>query len=87
MDSGLLKNGQRPDVCDGRVYRTLGGKRELWHAFVWWDNSVDRRGGSNSGFYVRGFGVGDHEEAFEFARETFPKVVARQRHPLVLVDR
>jgi hypothetical protein len=86
MDTGLLKNGRRPDVCDGKVFWTLGWgpKPILWHAFAWWDRSVDSRPNSNSGFYVRGFEAQQHHEAFAFAGEVFPQVVARQRHPLVL---
>lgn len=56
IDSGLLKNGKHRDVYDGKVFWTCGGKPDLWLAFFWWDNSVDKRGASNSGFYVRGFG-------------------------------
>jgi hypothetical protein len=93
MDTGLLKNGGVPDMPDGRVYWTCGGKPDLWFAFFWWDRSVDKRGASNSGFYVRGFGpesvtTESVEEAapaaFTFACETWPGVVARQRFPLVL---
>jgi hypothetical protein len=83
LDSGLLKNGRCPDVYDGKVFWTCGGT-PLWLAFFWWDNSVDRRSGSNSGFYVQGF---DHEQAqaaLEYACSMFPEVVARQRQPLAL---
>jgi hypothetical protein len=83
MDSGLLKNGKRPDSYDGKVYWTCGG-RAFWYAFYWWDRSVDRRGASNSGFYVRGFGWPEAEAAFAYACAEFPAVVARQEHPLVL---
>lgn len=72
LDGGLLNNGRHPDIYDGKVFWTCGGT-PLWLAFVWWDNSVDRRGASNSGFYVQGFDVAE-----------FPKVVARQRQPLVV---
>lgn len=96
LDGGLLKNGQEPDRCTGRVRWTLGGT-PLWHAFYWWDRSVDHRGASNSGFYVCGFdAVLEHytteamqrqrDEAFEFAKSQFPRVVARQPHPLVIVE-
>lgn len=84
MDNGLLKNGKVPDREDGRVFWTLGGRAVLWFAFFWWDNSVDRRGGSNSGFYVEGFASGEAERAFKFACDKFPAVVARQRCPLAL---
>jgi hypothetical protein len=83
IDTGLLKNGKREDVCDGRVFWTCGGK-VFWYAFYWWDRSVDRRSGSNSGFYVRGFGWPEAQAAFDYACTQFPKVVARQKHPLVL---
>lgn len=83
MDGGLLKNGKHPDVYDGKVFWTCGGT-PLWLAFVWWDNSVDRRGASNSGFYVRGFDVAGRQEALDYACAVYPKVIARQRQPLVL---
>lgn len=83
MDGGLLKNGKHPDVYDGKVFWTCGG-HPLWLAFFWWDNSVDRRGASNSGFYVRGFDVAGRQAALDYACTVFPKVVARQRQPLIL---
>lgn len=83
MDGGLLANGKRPDVCDGKVFWTCGGSA-FWYAFYWWDRSGDRRGASNSGFYVRGFGWPEAQAAFDYACAAFPKIVARQRHPLVL---
>ena len=84
MDSGLLKNGKVLDKEDGRVFWTCGGRDNYWFAFFWWDNSVDRRGGSNSGFYVDGFASGEAKKAFQFACDAFPKIVARQRSPLAL---
>lgn len=97
MDTGLLRNGRREDVYDGRVFWTVAARlvgrgqaardsRALWHAFVWWDNSVDKRGGSNSGFYVRGFEFGKARQALEFACSEFPRVVSRQLHPLILQE-
>jgi hypothetical protein len=83
MDGGLLKNGKRPDVYDGKVYWTVGGL-SLWYAFFWWDRSGDTRRASNSGFYVRGFGWPETTAAFEYACSQFPRIVARQHHPLVL---
>jgi hypothetical protein len=83
MDGGLLNNGKRPDVYDGKVFSTCGGL-SFWWAFFWWDNSVDRRGASNSGFYVRGFAFDEREAAFAYAGEQFPSVVARQKHSLIL---
>ncbi len=82
MDTGLLKNGQHPDNPDGRVFWTCG--KGDWLAFFWWDRSGDRRGNSNSGFYVHGFDWERRAEAFAFACAAFPVVVTRQRHPLVL---
>ena len=87
MDGLLLKNGKHPDIYDGNVFWTCGGKSDLWFAFLWWDNSIDRRGASNSGFYVQGFAFGDHEKAFKFACEAFPDVVSRQRCQLTLQAR
>lgn len=93
MDGGLLKNGEHPDVIDGKVWWTCGGRDEFWYAFFWWDRSVDRRGACNSGFYVSGFkpevlspetARENASLAFAFACETYPAVVARQRCPLVL---
>lgn len=84
MDCGLLRNGEHEDVYDGRVFWTCGGRQILWLAFVWWDRSGDRRGASNSGFYVRGFQVADRQAAFNYAGTVFPKVIERQKYPLVL---
>lgn len=84
MDGGLLKNGKRPDVYDGKVFWTAGGAKAFWYAFYWWDKSIDRRPGSNSGFYVRGFGWPEAQEAFDYACSEFPTVVARQTPALVL---
>lgn len=83
MDTGLLKNGKRPDIYDGKVYWTAGGL-SFWYAFFWWDRSVDSRGASNSGFYVRGFGWLEAPDAFDYACGVFPRVVARQHQPLIL---
>ncbi len=83
MDTGLLKNGKRRDTYDGKVFWTCGGS-PFWYAFFWWDRSVDERGASNSGFYVRGFGWPEAQAAFDYACAEFPKVVSRQKHPLVL---
>ena len=85
MDSGLLKNGKRRDIYDGKVFWTCGGVA-FWYAFFWWDNSVDRRGASNSGFYVRGFGWPEAQAAFDYACAQFPRVVSRQAHALVLQE-
>ncbi|MGH6967554.1 MAG: hypothetical protein ACREEN_00415 [Stellaceae bacterium] len=82
MDTGLLVNGQHADVVDGRVWWTCA--RDKWLAFFWWDRSGDVRGNSNSGFYVHGFDPGDRAEAFSFACSKYPRIVSRQRFPLVL---
>jgi hypothetical protein len=89
MDGGLLMNGKRADVPDGRVFWTCGGKSidEMWYAFYWWDRSVDTRGACNSGFYVYGFKRDEAEAAFEYGCKAFPHVVARQKYPLVLQQR
>lgn len=84
LDTGLLENRKVPDVCDGRVHWT-GGGTPFWFAFFWWDRSGDRRGKSNSGFYVQGFAHTEARAAFEYACSQWPDVVKRQRHPLVLV--
>lgn len=83
LDSGLLNNGKHPDVYDGKVFWTCGGS-PLWLAFVWWDNSVDHRSASNSGFYVQGFDVAERQAALDYACTVFPEVIERQRQPLVL---
>jgi hypothetical protein len=85
LDAGLLKNGKRPDVYDGKVFWTCGGS-PFWYAFFWWDNSVDHRGMSNSGLYVRGFGWPEVQEAFDYACAEFPSIVTRQRHKLIVQD-
>lgn len=84
MDTSLLKNGNIPDVPDGKVYWTCGGEKAFWFAFFWWDRSVDTRRASNSGFYVRGFSHPEVKEAFDYACSQFPQVVARQKFPLAL---
>jgi hypothetical protein len=83
LDTGLLKNGNHPDVNDGKVFWTCGGL-SFWYAFFWWDKSVDHRGGANSGFYSRGFGWPEANAAFDYACTEFPPIVARQNHPLIL---
>ncbi len=87
LDTGLLKNGKHPDIYDGKVFWTCGGKLTLWFAFFWWDRSVDTRPGSNSGIYVRGFEFPEKQVAFDFGLAAFPGVVARQKHPLVLQEK
>ena len=90
LDSGLLNNGKVPDVPDGRVWWTCGGTdmaTDTWHAFYWWDRSGDKRGASNSGFYVHGFAVEEQQQAFDFACATWPAVVARQQFPLTIARR
>ena len=84
MDTGFLKNGKRPDIYDGKVFWTGGGRPSFWFAFFWWDRSGDKRLNSNSGFYVRGFDHTQPQEAFDYACATFPKIVSRQRQPLIL---
>lgn len=94
MDGGLLRNGKRRDIEDGRVFWTCGGRAALWYGFFWWDNSGDGRGQSNSGFYVGGFepevltpetARTNAKLAFEFASDAYPWVIRRQRHHLLLV--
>ena len=87
MDGGLLRNGKVPDSPDGRVFWTCGGANAFWYAFYWWDRSVDKRGASNSGFYVRGFGWPEARSAFDYACEQFPMVVKRQNFALILQER
>jgi hypothetical protein len=86
LDGGLLQNGKREDIPDGRVYWTCGGKSvdAMWYAFFWWDRSVDTRPQSNSGFYVYGFKRDETKAAFEYACKVYPHVVERQKFPLVL---
>lgn len=84
MDGTLLQNGKVLDVVTGKVYWTCGGRDEFWYAFYWWDRSVDTRGASNSGFYVRGFGHSEAQEAFNWACTQFPHIVKRQSYPLIL---
>jgi hypothetical protein len=83
LDGGLLRNGKHPDVYDGKVFWTCGGT-PLWLAFFWWDRSGDTRGNSCSGFYVTGFAHTDLDSAFNYAGETYPHVIVRQRYPLVI---
>lgn len=85
MDSGLLKNGKVKDHPTGKVHWCCGGK-VFWYAFYWWDRSVDTRGASNSGFYVRGFGWPEVRDAFDYACREFYFVVERQKHRLILQE-
>lgn len=87
LDVGLLKNGRIPDSPNGEVHWTCGGKANLWFAFYWWDRSGDKRPGSNSGLYVRGFDHGEHADAFLYACAKWAAVIRRQQHPLRLVTR
>ncbi|CAM6006561.1 unnamed protein product [Sphagnum balticum] len=83
-NNGFYGRFKIPDSPTGKVYWTCGGKDAFWYAFYWWDRSVDSRPGSNSGFYVRGFDWKKPQEAFDFACEQFPHIVARQKFPLDL---
>lgn len=83
-DGGLLQNGKRPDVYDGKVFAVPA--KGPWTALVWWDNSIDKRGASNSGFYVFGFEWEERTAALAFAQEKWPSVAQRQRQPLVLQE-
>lgn len=82
LDTGLLDNGKHRDVVDGKVFWTCA--KQDWFAFFWWDRSGDSRGNSNSGFYVRGFQLGESVVAFQFALNSFPAVVGRQAYKLEL---
>jgi hypothetical protein len=84
MDARLLKNRKVPDIPTGSVEWVCGGSKAFWYAFVWWDRSVDKRGACNSGFYIRGFGWPEAQQAFDYACLQFPHVVNRQVHPLFL---
>lgn len=93
LDGSILNNRKVPDQPDGRVHVVGGGREHFWFAFVWWDRSGDTRPGSNSGFYVRGFGVPVRETyftvakiAFDYACGVWPQVVERQRFPLVIEE-
>lgn len=87
IDGGLLASMDEPDEATGRVRAVLGKRGERWWwAFVWWDRSVDRRGGSNSGLYVSGFGPDDRDAAFAHACEKWPAVVGRQLYPLKIAE-
>lgn len=83
LDTGLLKNRKVPDLPDGTVHWT-GGGRPLWLAFFWWDRSGDKRAACNSGFYVQGFAHTDLQAALDYACSEWPHVVTRQLFPLVL---
>jgi hypothetical protein len=82
MDTGLLKNGKRPDVYDGKVFSVPAAN--MWIAFFWWDRSGDHRPGSNSGFYVHGFEWEERKAAFKYACSKFAEIIKRQKFPLVL---
>lgn len=73
------------DAPDGHVHWVAGGT-PLWLGFFWWDRSGDKRGASNSGFYVQGFSHHELQAALDYACEQWPGVVKRQVYPLTLVD-
>jgi len=81
-DGGILRNGKHADIYDGKVWAIPA--KGPWIAFVWWDNSIDSRPGSNSAFWVFDFEWEQRAEAFEFAKAQWPEVVRRQRQPLKL---
>jgi hypothetical protein len=83
LDHDLLDN--RGIQAFGKVMWVAGGVPVVWHAFLWWDCSVDHRSGSHSGFYVRGFepSLSDARPAFGYAKDVWRGVVERQRFPLV----
>lgn len=84
LDGRLLKNGKHPDNVTGQVWWSCAASSAFWYAFCWWDRSGDKRSASNSGLYVRGFGWPEPGQAFAYACEQFPHIVARQKMPLVL---
>jgi hypothetical protein len=86
LDGGLLKNGEHRDIEDGKVWWTCGGT-PLWLVFMWWDRSGDKRGASNSAFCVQGFDHTQPQAALEYAMSVYPKVIQRQRFPLVLQEK
>ncbi len=93
LDSGLLSNRKVADEPTGRVFMTIGADLRpevaldaVWLAFCWWDRSIDKRGGSNSGFYVCGFHHLQSHAAFDFAISQWPQVVKRQEFPLIMME-
>lgn len=83
LDAGLLRNRKVPDDPNGVVH-WVGGGRPFWLGFFWWDRSGDKRGASNSGFYVQGFSHHELQPALDYARQAWPRVTARQLFPLTL---
>ena len=73
MDAALApRNASGGEVHQGLAsYGLLNG----WTIISFWDNSIDRRPGSSSTFFIEGAHY--FEEALEIAREDFPKVFAR----------
>jgi hypothetical protein len=69
VDSGLCPSG--PQV-EGRA---MIHHKDGWTALSFWDRSVDRRSGSNSNFLAEG--TFTFAEMVEFAKERFPKIMAR----------
>ena len=79
----------RPDRRGyARVLKEAGqGKAALhykdgWTAIAFWDRSVDKRGASNSAFFVRG--THSWEDAVRIARKHFPSVWKRFPFEVVL---
>lgn len=85
IDQGLcpaLLNAPDPSGQQGQAaLHHLGG----WTALAWWDQTGDRRDGSNSVLLAEG--VWTTEDMLAFGREHFPAQMARQNAPIICVAR
>lgn len=71
----------RPEVEGEAALHYLDG----WTVLAFWDRSVDKRGGCNSNFVVRGHATFD--EVLALAKEQYPQVMNRLTFQIKLVTR
>lgn len=69
------------DETEGRAFVT---HRDGWTALAFWDRSVDKRGGCNSAFFVKG--TLTFAQIVRVARHHWPKIWSRFTFPVVEVD-
>lgn len=89
LDGKLCWNSPRRDhhrydrrgETEGQAFVTHRGG---WTALAFWDRSVDRRGASNSAFFVQG--TLTFAQIVRVARHRWPKIWARFAFPVVEVD-
>lgn len=71
---------RRPEVEGEAALHHVDG----WTVLAWWDRSVDHRGACNSNIVARG--TFDFTIMIEIGKAQYPRVITRQRSPIVLVE-